>query len=335
MTIHNPFAGLNVVLFPPGRNPRQLFGVATVDYAQQSVTYAAFYAEFSAIPDGVNVKDLYSGAIVHNLFDKGEDNTEFETEFTKPGQQDAAQDGTQDYTAASYSSQGHRFRFTADGLIFKYMGKTTFWVTSPNRGADEIVDWCTINFVVHANGELVGWRSQHLASRDTKASLRRTLALENSYSLFSVFIPAIAGGLDNCAFFAMEAEVGEHVRCNLPVASTFYSAQENDVQPLTFPSRTLRVTTPTVPSVAAGGAIDLPVNVVWAKDGLPIGAPIELCASSKQGYIPNRKLVIDEDGNGVVRVMALGMDAGQKIKLKIGTEALTVLDRFPIEIKVG
>jgi hypothetical protein len=334
MTVHNPFGGLNVILLPPGRNPRHLFGVATVEYAQQNVTYAAFYAEFSAIPDGVNVEDLYSGAIVHNLFDEGEDNTEFEDEFTTPSPQDAAQNGTQGYTAATYSSQGHRFRFAADGLIFKYMGKTTLWLDSPDRGYDEIVDWCAINFLVGADGVLIGWRSQHLASRDTKASILRTLAMENAYSPFNVFIPAVAAGLEGCGFFSIEADAGAQVRCNIPVVRTFTGDGDAGEQPLTYPSRAIKITPLADTLVAAGGTIDLPLSVVWRKDGLPIGVPIELCVTSKQGYIPNRKLMVDANGNSTVRVMAYGMATGQRIKLKIGTEALTVLDRFPIDIEV-
>jgi hypothetical protein len=84
--------------------------------------------------------------------------------------------------------------------------------------------------------------------------------------------------------------------------------------------------------VPAGGREEVPIRLRWNKDGAPCAHAMTLKLESDAGYVPKRRLVTDQTGQGSFAVEALGLTAGERITVKINTEHYTAIGKITLEV---
>lgn len=75
--------------------------------------------------------------------------------------------------------------------------------------------------------------------------------------------------------------------------------------------------------IAKDGTTDIPVRLLWNKGDKPCANAAVLKVEADAGYVPMRRIVFDKDGRAKVRVSALGLLPGEKIRLKFSAGSFT------------
>jgi len=327
---HNPYKGVTRFL-DPGFNYEQYYAVVTVNEPNK-LTYASFFCEHTQPPpEGGPTDPLYEGMTINEMWDTTQSaaNAAFWTEFTTQSIYDNMNIGVSDFTPNIYFTNLLRFRFVENGLIYRYAGKTTLSLNSTLIGDNELDDIVFFDFPVDKDGRIYGGRNMYAQSSIIKAFAPRIYALENLRSMFTVFIPAKTANLSDCSFLIREAVVGDNIQINLPDTSV--------VSPFTVdnslfsPPRMLNIITPATLTVPSGELAVIPVTLQW-KDGSTFDTPVELWVDSNQGFIPNAHLLLNNQGQGYVRIIALDLAVGENIHLKIGNNHYTTIGEFDITV---
>jgi hypothetical protein len=85
-------------------------------------------------------------------------------------------------------------------------------------------------------------------------------------------------------------------------------------------------------TVPAGGSIDIPFHLIWNDGGAACERATRFKVESDAGYLPRARVLTDASGRGSVRVQALGLEAGEQIKIKLNAEHYTAVGVINVEV---
>lgn len=86
------------------------------------------------------------------------------------------------------------------------------------------------------------------------------------------------------------------------------------------------------PTVAPDGTVEVSVELRSNKDDSLVEHPTTLLLENDAGYLPRRKLQIDETGKGIFKIKALGNDVGETLRVKFNTVHYTAIGTAEIKV---
>ncbi|MDC7784763.1 hypothetical protein PQJ75_00660 [Rhodoplanes sp. TEM] len=332
MVVNNPYRGFR--LLKHNAVLPTFHSVVTLDTMKDTITYASFWMENSALPEGLTYTDIYpetSWNIV-KMYEPAVA-AEWLPRFTTPPSFDWRLAGIVDvYPALQLELERTRFRFVEGGPCYIYRGKLTLALRSEFLGGDEIDTFSFIEFPVGMKGELFPWRSRHPTTEPTRTYWPvRNRAASATAVFLSVFVPHKDARLDDCSIYFEASLDGLEPITNRRFDEVKLLDRTVD-KPFDVASY-VRVETPEGLVLAPDGTITIPVQVKWADGTNWSGPPLSLVAEATSGYLPHRRISIDGGGAGEFRLCALGVRAGESIKVKIGTRHYTTVNSLLIPVE--
>ncbi len=217
----------------------------------------------------------------------------------------------------------------ASGALLAYRSHVAFDLTDL-QGADEIVDYSRFEIPVDDDGMLSTWDNRLITSRwDKNEYGRRNRAKRGTAIACYVWMPIATGSFTD-------------TRIILPFAGSFGFGGTADPALLTeadAPSDArgyLRyywsVTAPTDLTVAPDGWVEIPLQLVENADGAPLAHATRLKLEVLSGYVPQGRVVTDDQGQGIIRACALGLRPGETLALKINTDHYTSVGRVDVAV---
>lgn len=211
----------------------------------------------------------------------------------------------------------HDFPGTKFGAIYKGLSEI---YSDDFTGLDEIVDYSILDILTDREGNPTPWRNRFSLTKTDKThkSFRFRSQTDSSNALV-VFMPFDTGSFLDCRIELLCREnpillngtvlTGEVDDSTIPndglwYQQFFYTANATQEDLI----------------VPAGGTIEVPYSLTWNGDGLPVTRATPFKLDCNAGYLPKRHTATDETGSGSFKVTALGLDAGDTIKVKLNKE---------------
>lgn len=220
---------------------------------------------------------------------------------------------------------------TAHGGIYK--GRSYIFAAGMN-GVDEIVDFSLLDIAVGPNAQPLPWRNRFAQTAREKVDTSfRHRARERLSNAMVVFMPMTAPFDQARIEVLCEADpillngttlTGHIPDADIPKDGIWFKQFYFHAVADSPANEVLRV--------PAGGRAEVPVRLRWNEEGAPCAHAATLKLESDAGYLPNRRLVTDETGQGHFAVEALGLAAGERITVKINTEHYTAIGKIVLEV---
>jgi hypothetical protein len=218
---------------------------------------------------------------------------------------------------------------TASGGV--YLGRSYMFADGMN-GLDEMVDYSLLDIMTDPSGAPLPWRNRFAQSKPEKVdySFRFRAMTRNSNALV-VFMPFDTGSFLDCRVELL-CEIdpillnGTTVTGRVPDADI---PKDGQWFKQWYFSAVPDATTLTVP---AGGSVDLPFHLTWNADGSACQRATRFKLETDAGFLPKTRVVTDANGQGVVRVHALGLEPGDRMKVKINAEHYTAVGVLNVEV---
>lgn len=211
-----------------------------------------------------------------------------------------------------------------------YKGRSYIFADGMN-GLDEIVDYSILDVTVGQMGRPMPWRNRFALSAREKVDYSfRFRAREGVSNALVVFMP----------FDVPFDQTRIEILCNIdPIllnGTTLAGRVDDDTIPKDgqwfkqwFFTAVADETALTVP---AGGVLDIPFHLVWNSDGTPCDRATRFKVEADAGYLPKLRAATDTNGRGSIKVHALGLEAGDRIKVKLNAEHYSAVGSFSIEV---
>lgn len=209
--------------------------------------------------------------------------------------------------------------------VFSFRGKAVLDLDGL-LGADEIVDYSAIDIPIDYTGSPIAVVNRFSETKLAKAhqGFRYRTLFPQSGGLVLHF-PFVADSLREVVVEALHGELGylgdqpDRVVEATAVRSIqqFYWHIEADAT-----------------SVSAGASVDVLFRIVPNDPAgtRPAIRPTRIFVAADRGYLPRREVVTDGEGRGTVRVTALGLAPGERVKLKFNATHYTALGKVFIPV---
>ena len=214
-----------------------------------------------------------------------------------------------------------------------YKGRSYIFA-SGMRGHDEITDHALIDIMTDNAGFPLPWRNRFAQSAREKVDLSfRHRARTQAANALVIFMP-IAGPLSSSRI---------EILCHQEPILLNGTSVAGRIDDATIPNdgqwfkqfyfhAVADGPAGEVLRVPAGGRAEVPIHLRWNKECAPCAHTMTLKLESDAGYLPSRRLHIDETGQGRFAVEALGLTAGERITVKINTEHYTAIGKITLEV---
>jgi hypothetical protein len=220
---------------------------------------------------------------------------------------------------------------TTHGGIYK--GRSYIFAAGMN-GLDELVDFSLLDLAVGINAQPLPWRNRFAQTAREKIDTSfRHRARERLSNAMVVFMP-IAAPFDQTRIEVLcECDpillngttlAGRIPDADIPKDGIWFKQFYFHAVADGLEDEALRV--------PAGGRSEVPVRLRWNKDGAPCAHAMTLKLECDAGYLPIRRLMTDQTGQGSFAVEALGLAAGERITVKINTEHYTAIGKITLEV---
>lgn len=85
-------------------------------------------------------------------------------------------------------------------------------------------------------------------------------------------------------------------------------------------------------TVAPDGWVEIPLQLVENADRAPLAHATRLKLEVLSGYVPQSRVVTDDQGRAVIRACAFGLRPGETLSLKINTDHYTSVGRVDVAV---
>jgi len=206
---------------------------------------------------------------------------------------------------------GHLLHERFDGRAFEFLGSAVLDLDGP-LGRSEWTDYGNWVFPLDREGTPGTPFNRYIDSKDSRVRTPRLLALKGINCALQIYAPFAAGDFGVCSFsLTLNPDYGFIGNLDPGAETTYEEVLKGAGQ--AFPK--LGFTGPD--SVPANGSVSLSLAVTdWAGNPVNDAAP-EVFLESTGGYLPLQRAV-PVAGAAEVRVMALGLKAGESIRIKAG-----------------
>lgn len=214
--------------------------------------------------------------------------------------------------------------------LFSYGGKSTFDLKGGMSGAEEIVDYSIIDIMIDKEGKPLSWSSRFAGTKigkiDYSFRFRSQRGLNNGVVIFMPFKESSLDDLRIEVLAGKRAAIGETPDLEIPWKDV---PQDG----LWFKQWFWKVT-PEIENltVKAGETIEVPVKLTWAADNSDCARSTVLKIDSDCGYLPYRRMTVDDKGKGKILVSALGLKAEDKIGVKFNTDNYSGIGKIIVEV---
>lgn len=233
---------------------------------------------------------------------------------------------------AQWKGNGKFFKFPPNEYRWTFTGKKTFSLDGMS-GLDEITDVSVIDFCVLFDGTATHWRNRLIETKPGKImEPNRWRQTQDVSSGITLFLPFKTKNL------LTDARV--HVIGGPPpvmnVEPTGYLPfGSDDVNKSWIYYMFSVVPMETDLTIGADEWKTIQVKLEWnaliIRDQA-INKSSKFVVETDCGYLPYRRLLTDESGVGEIKLSALGLKAGDEIKVKIGNEHYTSLGKFIVKV---
>lgn len=205
---------------------------------------------------------------------------------------------------------------TEHGGIYK--GRSYIFADGMN-GLDEIVDYSLIDITTGNQGLPQPWRNRFAQSAKEKIDFSfRFRALNQVANALVIFMP----------FDGPFTEARVEVLCDIDPILLNGTVLTGRIDDAIIPKDGIwfkqwyfsAVALEQDLEVAAGGSITVPFKLIWNKDGSDCLKQTRFKVESDAGYLPKQRVFTDSSGKASVSVHALGLEPGDKIKVKLNAE---------------
>jgi hypothetical protein len=209
--------------------------------------------------------------------------------------------------------------------VFSFRGKAVFDLDGM-LGADEVVDHSAIDIPIDHTGSPIAVVNRFSETKLAKSRQGfRYRALFPQSSGLVVHLPFVAESLRDVVVEATHGPLGyagDRPDQTVPLAESgsiqqFYWHIEAHA-----------------PAVPAGASADVSFRIVCNDPAgtRPPVRPTRIFIYADRGYLPRREVMTDNEGRGTVRITALGLEAGERIKLKFNATHYTALGKVFIPV---
>jgi len=206
---------------------------------------------------------------------------------------------------------GHLLHERFDGRAFEFLGSSVLDLDGA-LGRSEWTDYGNWVFPLDRDGTPRTPFNRYIDSKASRVRTPRLLALKGINCALQVYVPFAAGDFDGCSFsLTLNPDYGFIGNLDPGTETTYEEVLKGAGQ--AFPK--LGFTGPD--SIPADGSVSLTLAVTdWAGNPVDDAAP-EVFLESISGYLPLQRAV-PTGGVAEIRVMALGLVAGESIRIKAG-----------------
>lgn len=221
---------------------------------------------------------------------------------------------------ADLSHQGRFFRMFSK--MFEVRGKLTLNLDGP-LGLDEWVDYSYFSFNMDSAFTPVSVVNRVAETQNIKTLKSARYRDIHSYNVaMTLRVPFAVESLLDCDLDVIHHPDRVPVGVRADETDPGVSAWES------FPR--IKVTNPEQ-QIAPDGSAVYQVQLVDAA-GNDIEKPYCLKLESDNGYIPYRRLALNEQGQGSFKVMAMGLESGDCIKVKFNTTHVTAISTAELQV---
>ena len=206
---------------------------------------------------------------------------------------------------------GHLLHERFDGRAFEFLGSSVLDLDGA-LGRSEWTDYGNWVFPLDQEGTPGTPFNRYIDSKASRVRTPRLLALKGINCALQVYVPFAAGDFDGCSFsLTLNPDYGLIGNLDPGTETTYEEVLKGAGQ--AFPKLVLSGPD----SIPADGSVSLTLAVTdWAGNPVDDAAP-EVFLKSIGGYLPQQRAV-PIAGTAEVRVMALGLVAGESIRVKAG-----------------
>lgn len=209
-----------------------------------------------------------------------------------------------------------------------YKGRSYIFADGMN-GLDELVDFSLLDIAIGHNAKPLPWRNRFAQSAREKVDFsfrhRARLGLANA---LVVFMP-IEAPFDQTRI---------EVLCQSDPILLNGTVLTGRIDDATIPKDGVWFkqfyfgATAQIATVAPDGTIDVPFQLAWNKDGIPVERSLSFKLEADAGYLPRRRVTTNSTGQGVVTFEARGLNPGDVASIKINTEHYTAIGKLRVEV---
>lgn len=175
-------------------------------------------------------------------------------------------------------------------------------------GYDELVNYTIIDFLYDNQG-MLPWRSRFPRTAREKVDFSaRYRAQAQAQLAASLYVPFFKGSFEGCTLHLVE-------RGKLDFNGVVSHSFDGEAQPVGENGRLFKDYFFRADLTQNGEYVDL--QLAWNKDGSPCREVATFTLESDAGYLPKTKVTTDSEGKARFKVMPLGLDTGDLIKVKV------------------
>lgn len=179
-------------------------------------------------------------------------------------------------------------------------------------GSGEWTDFATWVWPIQPDGKLGTPFNRELLTRESRSQKWRLFTGQEVSSAFQLFLPFAGWNFDSCQTYIL-AHPRQGFVANFPIDHDLGETDEPNI----FKFQEPRIFIGGPGTIPAGERLDLPVRLQWNDGSLIADAETFLFAEAVSGYLPKSRVEIAQ-GEGSLRVMALGLDPGERVRIKLG-----------------
>lgn len=220
---------------------------------------------------------------------------------------------------------GHLLDARFDGRAFEFLG-ATFLDLDGALGRTEWTDFGNWVFPLDRDGTPRIPFNRYIDSRDSRVRTPRLLTLRGFNCALQIYVPFADCDFDACSFsLTLHQDYGLIGNVDPGVETTYEEVLKGAGQ--AFPKLTFSGSE----TIPADGSVALSVALTdWADDPITDKAP-QIFLETTGGYLPLNRIV-PASGSAEVRVMALGLKSGEKIRIKAGFRHMSGLAEHTLTI---
>ncbi len=229
-----------------------------------------------------------------------------------------------------YSAYANEY-YSFHGKKFQFIGATTVDLNGV-YGDRELPDFSRIEFNT-VDGKLVTWANRFIRSQwDNNSFGSRDRAKNGGIeTLANVWLPVNTGSLADSRIIVNVGAFPPIILGDTPEPVQLNPAHfPKDAR--SFEAFYWSVQQGTTEACTSGGMVTVPFQLIENQDGTPLAAAVDLKVTEIAGYAPNKRVTTDAEGGGDIKLMALGLEAGDQIKVKLDTEHFTAIGYVIVDV---
>ena len=221
--------------------------------------------------------------------------------------------------------------YSIDDVLFTYQGAVSFNIDGL-QGHKEAPDYSRLEFRIVA-GKLDTWRSRFLDSRHIKngSTSRNYAHYPNMLDFSSLFMPINTGSLADTKSIILIGEhaplmIGDTPPIQMIDTESFIKDGAN------YERFYWRCDTPSGLTVAAGGSIEVPMQLIENGDDSNMNHTTIVHLKEHTGYAPHKQITMSENGSATAMVHAWGLVAGDQINIKLNSIHYSGIGRIIVDV---